>query len=55
MMRRVGFFTLKFARDLEAGEAGEIYVEHGDVGFFFEDEFQRGLAIARLADQFKAR
>jgi len=42
---RANFFAVKFARHFKTGQTRQVHVEHGHVGLFFEDEFQRRFAI----------
>jgi hypothetical protein len=48
------FFVLQPARDFQAGQAGQVDVEHGDIGLLLEYRLKRALAVARLADELES-
>src|SRR5207247_4710221 len=48
-------FALQLARNLQAGQAGQVDVEHGDIGLFLEYQLKRHPAVSGLANELKSR
>src|SRR5437870_9585400 len=47
-------FPTRRSSDLQAGQAGQVDVEHGDIGLLLEYQLERALAVPRLADELKS-